>query len=77
MFDLNLMTPVDTTNATRLAEQVALLKQAQGMGLPVRYVELGNEFYLSTADYDALPGRDVIRRDCGLFLSASTALFRE
>ncbi len=52
VFDLNLMTPVDTTNATRLADQVALLKQAQGMGLPVRYVELGNEFYLSTADYE-------------------------
>ena len=51
VFDLNLMTPVGLSDAARLADQVALLKKAQRMGLPIAYVELGNEFYLSTPDY--------------------------
>lgn len=29
-----------------LADQLAMLKEAQKMGIPIRYVEMGNEYYL-------------------------------
>jgi hypothetical protein len=38
IFDLNVMT-------STLSDQVAMLRQARTLGLPVRYVELGNELY--------------------------------
>jgi len=41
---LNLLT--DT-----LASQLAMLRHASALGLPVNFVELGNEFYLGKADY--------------------------
>jgi hypothetical protein len=45
IFDLNVMT-------STLAQQIDMLKTAQNTDqLPVKYVELGNEFYLSRADY--------------------------
>lgn len=36
-----------------LDEQLAMLRAARDLGLPVRWVELGNEYYLSTKDYVA------------------------
>lgn len=40
MFDLNVLAhPTDTT------DQIAMLTTAQRMGMPIRYVELGNELY--------------------------------
>lgn len=44
IFDLNIMT-------ASLASQVAMLRAAQHLGLPVRFIELGNEFYLSKPNY--------------------------
>ncbi|HEX4215476.1 MAG TPA: hypothetical protein VIA06_19320 [Candidatus Dormibacteraeota bacterium] len=44
VFDLNVMT-------STLADQEDMLRAASGLGLPIRYVELGNEFYLSNAAY--------------------------
>jgi hypothetical protein len=44
IFDLNIMT-------ASLTSQVEMLRAAQHLGLPVRYIELGNEFYLSTPNY--------------------------
>jgi hypothetical protein len=45
IFDLNVMTAT-------LANQIQLLRTAHDRyGLPIKYVELGNEFYLCTADY--------------------------
>ena len=44
VFDLNLMT-------STLQSQEQMLTQAQALGLPIRYLELGNEFYLSQSDY--------------------------
>jgi hypothetical protein len=45
IFDLNVMTAT-------LASQIAMLKTARHQyGLPVKYVELGNEFYLCTTDF--------------------------
>ena len=46
VFDLNLLT-------SKLSDQLSMLHQARNLGLPVRYVELGNEFYLSKAGYKA------------------------
>lgn len=44
VFDLNLLT-------STLPDQLLMLHTAQNLGIPVRYVELGNEFYLSTSTY--------------------------
>lgn len=44
IFDLNVMT-------STLKDQIRMLQTAAQMGLPVRYVELGNEFYLSKSTY--------------------------
>lgn len=46
VFDLNVMT------STR-ACQISMLRRARQLGLPVKYVELGNEEYLSGDDYPA------------------------
>jgi len=42
MFDLNVL-----ANPTDTSDQIQMLRNAQGMGLPVHYVELGNELYFS------------------------------
>jgi hypothetical protein len=44
VFDLNVMT------STR-ACQISMLRQAKKLGLPVKYVELGNEYYLGMQNY--------------------------
>ncbi len=44
IFDVNIMTAT-------LNSQVAMLRAAQHLGLTVRLIELGNEFYLSKPDY--------------------------
>lgn len=44
IFDLNVMT-------STLKDQIQMLQTAKQMGLPIRYVELGNEFYLSNSNY--------------------------
>jgi hypothetical protein len=44
VFDLNVMT-------SGLSCQIQMLQQAQRLGLPIRYVELGNEFYLTIDNY--------------------------
>jgi hypothetical protein len=46
LFDLNLMTAT-------LSDQLAMLRRARSLGLPVRYVELGNEFYIPKKNYVA------------------------
>jgi hypothetical protein len=43
VFDLNLLT-------SNLDSQLAMLRHAQKLGLAIRYVELGNEFYLNWDD---------------------------
>jgi len=44
IFDLNVMT-------STLEDQLQMLRTAAQLGIPVRYVELGNEFYLSNSNY--------------------------
>lgn len=49
VFNLNVMT-------SSLKEQLSMLSKAQRLGMPVRFVELGNEFYFGHSDYrDAFP----------------------
>ena len=43
VFDLNVMT-------SSLTCQLAMLQQAKQLGLPVKYVELGNELYIDSSD---------------------------
>ncbi|MCI2976595.1 MAG: hypothetical protein MP439_11075 [Ferrimicrobium sp.] len=44
IFDLNVMT-------STLSDQLEMLTTAAQMGIPVRYIELGNEFYLPDSNY--------------------------
>jgi hypothetical protein len=44
VFDLNVLT-------SSLADQLAMLRRASALGIPVRYIELGNELYLSYSTY--------------------------
>lgn len=44
IFDVNVMT-------STLQDQLQMLQTASQLGLPIRYVELGNEFYLSDSNY--------------------------
>ena len=44
VFDLNLPT-------STLPDQLLMLHAAQNLGIPVRYIELGNEFYLANDSY--------------------------
>jgi hypothetical protein len=44
IFDLNVLT-------SNLPDQLQMLYRARSLGIPVRYVELGNEFYLSNSNY--------------------------
>ena len=46
IFDLNVMT-------SSLSCQIKMLRRAQQLDLPIRYVELGNEFYLNFDNYPA------------------------
>jgi hypothetical protein len=42
IFDLNVLAPGNRTN---VADQLGMLRAAAALGLPVRYVEIGNELY--------------------------------
>lgn len=44
IFDLNVLT-------SSLGDQLAMLRRASALGIPVRYIELGNELYLSDSTY--------------------------
>jgi hypothetical protein len=44
VFDLDLLT-------STLSDQLQMLHAAQGLGIPVRFVELGNELYLNISSY--------------------------
>ena len=45
VFVLNMVTPVQQTLDQLLQDQLEMLDSAQTLGMPIRYVELGNEFY--------------------------------
>jgi hypothetical protein len=47
VFDLNVLT-------SSLPDQLAMLERARALGIPVRYIELGNEFYYSSNSYTSV-----------------------
>jgi hypothetical protein len=56
VFDLNLVT-------SRLRYQLAMLKRASELGMPIRWVELGNELYIHAPLVDrAIPGPEAYGR---------------
>lgn len=56
IFDLNVMASGNRLNTT---DQVAMLKAAKAKGLPVKYVEIGNELYGGGAKAQAFPSGTV------------------
>jgi hypothetical protein len=51
VFDLDVTKCAATSSQTSFDNQLSFLKQASAAGVPVDYIELGNEFYLCDADY--------------------------
>ena len=53
IFVLNLLTKRMGQTESNLASALRMLRRARALGIPVKYVELGNEFYLSKGARDA------------------------
>jgi hypothetical protein len=51
VFDLDVTNCAATSRKTSFDNQLSFLKQASAAGVPVDYIELGNEFYLCDANY--------------------------
>lgn len=52
VFDLDVTKCASSSSTTSFGNQLSFLKQASAAGVPVDYIELGNEFYLCDADYE-------------------------
>lgn len=66
-------TPVFVLNmlTSTLQEQLAMLREAVKTGLPVKLIELGNEFYLSYPDYkEKFPGAHEYAAICNLWIDS-------
>ena len=69
VFDLNLI-------SSTLSNQLQMLHTAQSLGIPVRYVELGNEFYLNFSTYlKAFPTAGSYARTVATWAPAIRAAF--
>lgn len=51
VFDLDVTNCAATPGQTSFDNQLSFLKQASEAGVPINYIELGNEFYLCDANY--------------------------
>jgi hypothetical protein len=68
VFDLNVLTPANRANP---ADQLAMLEQAQRLGLPVRYVEVGNELYANGPGFArAYPDGSAYARTVSIYVRA-------
>jgi hypothetical protein len=68
IFDLNVLTPANRANP---ADQVAMLEEAQRLGLPVRYVEVGNELYANGPGFaQAYPDGSAYARTVSIYVQA-------
>ena len=67
IFDLNVLAP---GNRTSVASQVAMLRAAQKMGLPITYVEIGNELYGGGAFRAAFPDGSSYGRTVAIYVRA-------
>lgn len=68
IFDLNVLTPANRTDPT---DQIAMLKQAEKLGLPIDYVEVGNELYAGQPGFkEAYPDGTVYARTVSIYVKA-------
>jgi hypothetical protein len=68
IFDLNVLAP---TNRTDPAYQVAMLEAARQLGLPVEYVEVGNELYSNGPGFaQAFPNGAAYARTVSIYVQA-------
>jgi hypothetical protein len=68
IFDLNVLSPANRTNPS---DQIAMLQAAQRLGLPVRYVEVGNELYSNAPGVpEAFPDGTTYARTVSIYVQA-------
>jgi len=68
IFDLNVLTPANRTDP---ADQIAMLKQAEKLGLPIDYVEVGNELYAGQPGFkEAYPDGTAYARTVSIYVKA-------
>lgn len=73
VFDLNVRAPANRTNP---ADQLKLLERAQSLGLPIKYVEIGNELYGGGALESAFPSGSAYGRTVAIYVKALHAKFK-
>jgi hypothetical protein len=68
IFDLNVLAPA---NRTGPSDQIAMLEQAQRLGVPVRYIEIGNELYANGPGFSsAFPDGAAYARTVSIYVQA-------
>jgi hypothetical protein len=68
IFDLNVL---EQSNRTDPTDQIAMLKAASQLGLPVRYVEIGNELYSNGPGFaQAFPDGTAYARTVSIYVQA-------
>jgi hypothetical protein len=68
IFDLNVLAEANRTDPT---DQIAMLQAAQGLGLPVKYVEIGNELYSDAPGVpQAFPDGSAYARTVSIYVQA-------
>ncbi|HLG93181.1 MAG TPA: hypothetical protein VKY15_09410, partial [Acidimicrobiales bacterium] len=73
IFDLNVLTQSNRTDPT---DQIAMLQAASQLGLPVRYVEIGNELYANGPGFaQAFPNGAVYARTVSIYVQALHLVF--
>jgi len=66
IFDLNVLSPGNGTNP---ADQVAMLEAAHRLGLPIKYVEIGNELYANGPGFaQAFPDGSAYARTVSIYV---------
>jgi hypothetical protein len=66
IFDLNVLKPANRLNS---GDQVAMLGAARHLGLPVKYVEIGNELYGGGAFQSAFPSGAVYGKTVAAYVT--------
>jgi hypothetical protein len=73
IFDLNVFAPGNRTNP---ADQIAMLEKARSLGMPIKYVEIGNELYSNQPGFSqAYPDGAAYGRTVAIYVRALHAAF--
>jgi hypothetical protein len=73
IFDLNVFAPGNRTNP---ADQIAMLEKARSLGMPIKYVEIGNELYSNQPGFSqAYPDGAAYGRTVAIYARALHAAF--